>query len=82
MPTPVATVLGEPPRDAQPPAGHSRDTIAAIQHGLLALKQLSGLYESPYEESQVRITLCAYRLCFVKQAWYLTTEKTGPRRSG
>ncbi len=32
---------------------------------------LAGLYESPYEKRSVRVRLHPYRLCFVKQAWYL-----------
>ncbi|QDT67908.1 HTH domain protein [Planctomycetes bacterium MalM25] len=60
-------------------ADHSRcgETVTAIQHALLGLRQLSGVYRSPHEAKPVRITLHPYRLCFVKQAWYLVGRVEG-----
>lgn len=58
----------------------SRDTIVAIQHGLLGLKQLSGLYDSPHESGPVRLCLHPYRLGFVKQCWYLIARIDGEDR--
>ena len=55
----------------------SRDTILAIQHALMGLKQLGGVYQSPHEEGPVRLTLHPYRLCFVKQCWYLVGRVDG-----
>ena len=34
-------------------------------------RQISGLYESPYEGSPVRLKLHPYRLCLIKNAWYV-----------
>ncbi len=54
-------------------ADHSQhlDAIQTIQAGLMNQRLLAGLYESPYEKRSVRVRLNPYRLCFVKQAWYL-----------
>jgi len=48
-----------------------RETIQTIQKALLEGKQLAGLYESPYLERSLRLTLHPYRLCLVRQSWYL-----------
>lgn len=54
-------------------ADHSRhhETIRTIQLSLLQGKQISGLYESPYEPNPVRLKLHPYRLCLIKNAWYV-----------
>lgn len=54
-------------------ADHSRhhEAIRAVQWALMQGKQLSGTYASPYESKPKRLTLHPYRLCLVKQAWYL-----------
>jgi len=54
-------------------ADHSRhrDIIRTIQWGLVKRKQLAGTYRSPYEQGEVKLHLHAYRLCLVKQAWYV-----------
>jgi len=48
-----------------------RDTIQTIQKALLEGKQLAGMYESPYLDSSLRLTLHPYRLCLLRQSWYL-----------
>ena len=52
---------------------HSRhhEAIRTIQLALLQGKQVSGLYESPYEPAPVRLKLHPYRLCLIKNAWYI-----------
>lgn len=54
-------------------ADHSRhgEILKTIQLALLASSQVAGVYESPYEESPIKLTIHPYRLCLVKQAWYL-----------
>jgi predicted DNA-binding transcriptional regulator YafY len=61
---------------------HSRhhEAIRTVQMALLQGKQISGLYESPYEPTQVRLKLHPFRLCLIKNAWYIigtvTNENT------
>ena len=52
---------------------HSRhqEVIRTVQQALLQGRQISGLYESPYEGSPVRLKLLPYRLCLIKNAWYV-----------
>lgn len=52
---------------------HSRhhETIKTVQLALLQGKQISGLYESPYEPAPVKLKLHPYRLCLLKNAWYV-----------
>jgi predicted DNA-binding transcriptional regulator YafY len=54
-------------------ADHSRhqEIIRTVQWALIQGKQLTGTYASPYESKPKRLTLHPYRLCLVKQAWYL-----------
>jgi predicted DNA-binding transcriptional regulator YafY len=54
-------------------ADHSRhhEIIHTAQLALLRHRQVSGQYESPYGAKPIRLTLHPYRLCLVKQAWYL-----------
>ena len=54
-------------------ADHSqhREMIRTVQWALLQRKQLRGRYDSPFEPLPVWLTLHPYRLCLVKQAWYL-----------
>ena len=63
---------------------HSRhhEAIRTIQLALLQGKQVSGLYESPYEPTPVRLKLHPYRLCLIKNAWYVigkTASEATPR---
>jgi predicted DNA-binding transcriptional regulator YafY len=65
-------------------ADHSRhlDFIRTVQWALIEKKQLTGQYESPYEEKPVKVTIHPYRLCLIKSAWYLigkTRGDDGPR---
>lgn len=52
---------------------HSRhhETIRTVQLALVHGKQISGMYESPYEANPVRLKLHPYRLCLIKNAWYV-----------
>jgi predicted DNA-binding transcriptional regulator YafY len=54
-------------------ADHSgREEIAkTIQHALIHKKQIKGQYRSPYEPTAVELHLNPFRLCLVKNAWYL-----------
>lgn len=54
-------------------ADHTRHhaAIRTVQWALLNRKQLLGKYRTPYHQSPVNLRLHAYRLCFIKQAWYL-----------
>lgn len=63
---------------------HSRhhDAIRTVQLALLQGKQISGLYESPYEPAPVKLKLHPYRLCLLKNAWYVIgrlLDETGPK---
>ena len=65
-------------------ADHSRshEAIRTIQWALVRVRKLTGTYASPYEPKPKRLDLHPYRLCLVKQAWYLIArpEKSdGPR---
>lgn len=54
-------------------ADHSRhhEAIKSVQLALIQRKQIAGLYESPYESSQVKLKLHPYHLCLIKNAWYV-----------
>lgn len=54
-------------------ADHSKhlEAIKTTQSALLHQRQLTGNYESPYESKPVRIVMHPYRLCLIKQAWYV-----------
>ena len=60
-------------------ADHSRhrDMIRTIQWALVKRKLVSGTYRSPYEADEVKLQLHPYRLCLVKQAWYLIARPVG-----
>lgn len=60
-------------------ADHSRhrDIIRTIQWALVKKKQLAGTYRSPHEPNEVKLQLHPYRLCLVKQAWYLIARPDG-----
>jgi predicted DNA-binding transcriptional regulator YafY len=65
-------------------ADHSRhlEIVRSIQWSLLQRKQLIGRYQSPYDTKAVSLRLHPYRLCLVKQAWYLIgrpADKHAPR---
>jgi predicted DNA-binding transcriptional regulator YafY len=61
-------------------ADHSRhhETIRTMQWALIQGRRLTGTYGSPYEPKPKRLDLHPYRLCLVKQAWYLIAR---PERS-
>ena len=57
-------------------ADHSRhrDIIRTIQWALVKRKQLMGTYRSPHEAEEVKLHLHPYRLCLLKEAWYLIAQ--------
>ncbi|NLX95117.1 MAG: transcriptional regulator [Rhodopirellula sp.] len=54
-------------------ADHSRhrEEIKTVQFALLEGRQITGLYESPYQAEPVELRLHPYRLCLIKSAWYI-----------
>ena len=54
-----------------------RETIRVIQWALIDRKCLEGSYASPYQSAEKRLVLHPYRLCLVKQAWYLIARPEG-----
>jgi predicted DNA-binding transcriptional regulator YafY len=63
---------------------HSRhkDIIRTVQWALVKRKLMSGTYRSPHEAEEVKRQLHPYRLCLVKQAWYLVAcpaDEDAPR---
>jgi predicted DNA-binding transcriptional regulator YafY len=60
-------------------ADHRRhhDAIKSVQLALMQRKQITGLYESPYESSLVKLKLHPYRLCLIKNAWYVIGKPSG-----
>lgn len=60
-------------------ADHSRhhEIIRTIQWALIRGRQVSGRYVSPYQEKAVKLLLHPYRLCLVRQAWYLIARPEG-----
>lgn len=60
-------------------ADHSRhrEIIRTIQWALVKRKQLTGICRSPHEREEVKLHLHPYRLCLVKQAWYLIARPDG-----
>ena len=57
-------------------ADHSRshETIRSIQWCLCQGRKLTGIYASPYEPKPKQLDLHPYRLCLVRQAWYLVAR--------
>lgn len=60
-------------------ADHSRhhETIKTVQWALIQGRRLTGTYASPYDPRPKRLDLHPYRLCLVKQAWYLISRPEG-----
>lgn len=59
-------------------ADHSqhREIITTIQLALVQKKQVTGKYESPYQDEAIGLSLHPIRLCLVKSAWYLIAHPT------
>jgi len=64
-------------------ADHSRhgEILKSVQLALLGSNQVTGVYESPYEEAPVKLTIHPYRLCLVKQAWYVIGHIDGEKEA-
>lgn len=45
--------------------------LRTLQWALLQRKQVAGLYASPYESKPRRLRLHPYRLCMIRQVWYV-----------
>ena len=65
-------------------ADHSRhhEAIKVVQSALLQSRQITGHYESPYEQAPVKLKLHPYRLCLIKNAWYVIgrlTDEDSPK---
>ncbi len=54
--------------------GRSHEAIRTIQYALIRGRRLTGSYRSPYEARPKRMDLHPYRLCLIKQAWYLVAR--------
>ena len=50
---------------------HHHEAIKTVQLALLQSKQVIGHYESPYETTSLKLKLHPYRLCLIKNAWYV-----------
>jgi hypothetical protein len=62
--------------------GRHHETIRTVPWSLIQGKQLTGTYASPCESKPKRLTLHPYRLCLVKQAWYLIARPGRRARRG
>jgi predicted DNA-binding transcriptional regulator YafY len=60
--------------------GEHHEMIRAVQWALIRSAKLAGTYRSPYEARPRRIRLHPYRLCLMKQAWYLIGREEGRER--
>lgn len=49
----------------------AQDAMHVAQRALLNKRQVVGVYRSPYNDRPDNLRLHPYRLCLVKQAWYL-----------
>lgn len=57
--------------------GKHYEMLRTVQRALLDRKQLTGKYKSPYDQKAKQLRLTPYRLCLVKQAWYLIAVAAG-----
>lgn len=55
--------------------------IRTLQSALLEGKKVTGKYDSPYEDEAVRPTIHPYRLCLIKQAWYVIGHIEGETKA-
>lgn len=58
---------------------HSRhhEMIRTAQLAVILGKQLSGFYESPYESQPSKLSIHPYRICLIKNAWYIIGHLDG-----
>lgn len=58
-------------------ADHSRhhEIIKTVQFAMIHARQLTGQYDSPYMAKPLTLRLHPYRLCLVKNAWYLIARE-------
>lgn len=62
--------------------GRVSGILRTLQWALLQRKQVAGLYASPYESKPKRLRLNPYRLCMVRQVWYVigrSSNDAGPK---
>ena len=64
-------------------ADHSQHhgVIKTLQSALLEGKKVTGRYDSPYEPKPLRLTIHPYRLCLIKQAWYVIGHIEGETKA-
>ncbi len=60
-------------------ADHSKheEAIRTAQFALLQGKRVTGIYQSPYEPKPVKLVIHPYRICLIKQAWYVIGHMGG-----
>jgi predicted DNA-binding transcriptional regulator YafY len=60
-------------------ADHSKheEAIRTAQFALLQGKRVTGIYQSPYEPKAVKLVIHPYRICLIKQAWYVIGHMNG-----
>ena len=60
-------------------ADHSlhHEIIKTIQWALVKGRKLTGTYVSPYESKPKKLDFHPYRLCLIKQGWYLVARSEG-----
>lgn len=51
-----------------------REIIRTAQWALLKHRKLIGTYKSPYQPQPRRLELSPYRICLIKQSWYLIAK--------
>ena len=69
----VVTVLGLQIADSGLDAG----IVTTIQKAILSRKRVCGTYSSPYGPRTVDLHLDPYRICLIKNAWYLVARPVG-----
>ncbi len=57
--------------------GKHHAMIQTAQRALIDRTQLTGRYKSPYDSKTKQLRLTPYRLCLIKQAWYLIAVPAG-----
>lgn len=58
---------------------HRAEVIRAVQWALIEHRQLQGEYVSPYKDAPLELRLHPYRLCLLRQAWYLIARPSDRR---
>lgn len=59
-------------------SGHQA-TIQKVQKALIHKQRVTGTYSSPYESKPIELYLNPFRLCLIKNAWYLIAQPVNDR---